>query len=87
MRICCRLNAVPNWIRLVCGSVVCLLGLPIVILPIPLGLPMIIIGLALIYTTVPGRLQHLNALKKRAPLLYRVVSPFLERCERCPPAF
>ena len=85
MRLCCLLNGVPGWIRMFGGIITVLVGLPVLIMPIPLGLIIIFAGLTLIISAFQAGQQHLIMLKKRVPVFYRVLRPLFERCESCKP--
>lgn len=58
-------------------------SLPVFLLPIPLGLPIFIFGITMIYNALPSRQRHLLALKKRAPIVYRMINQVLGQCEDC----
>ena len=67
------------------GVMMIAIGLPLFILPIPLGLFTILTGLALLTSAVPSWRQKLRRIGTRMPLLYRALEPFLDRCDHCPP--
>jgi uncharacterized membrane protein YidH (DUF202 family) len=65
------------------GMLAIVLGLPFFLLPIPLGLPIVIVGITLIYSALPRRQQHMKVLEKHAPIVYRMVNQVLGQCENC----
>ena len=83
MHLCCVVNYTPSFIRFGLGIFFWIIGLPIFILPIPLGLIFILIGTILIVGTSKTAKEKLKARSIQYPRLYKLIRPFVEQCPNC----
>ena len=83
MKLCCVINFLPRPVRLTIGVLFWLLGLPVLISPVPVGLVMILTGTLLILGASEPRKHKIRIQAEPHPRLYKFVRPFVERCENC----
>jgi len=70
-------------IKWIAGWCLLLLGIPLYVLPVPLGIFFLMPGIYLLVCTSPDGFRSLDKLEKRFPRIHRFVSRL---CRRCTPS-
>jgi hypothetical protein len=82
-KLCCIINRIPAPVRFGLGLFCWAIGLPVFILPIPLGLILIMTGTILILGTSETAKKRFAEQTRRYPLLCRLFRGFVEQCPNC----